>query len=126
MNKTLTLFVLPVLFGSLYAQKIDKENLYRTWYLDKYSDEAQYYPPPKKEIGDYITLNADMTYTAITQGELDSGTWVLNTNGTYLELKSADDHIEKMYIYFLSTRSLVVVYDVDEHRAWEVHYVSGT
>ncbi|TRX48695.1 hypothetical protein FNH22_28445 [Fulvivirga sp. M361] len=111
--------------GNLYAQKIDKEDLYRTWYLDKYSDATEYYQPPKKETDDFITFHKNMTFNAKTEGELSSGTWMLNTNGNYLELKYERNDSEKLYIYFLSTRSLVLMYDTDEYRIWEVHYVSG-
>ena len=123
MKHFLALFSLFIT-GNLYAQKIDKEDLYRTWYLDKYSDAAEYYQPPKKEMGDYITFHKNMTFNAKSEGELSSGTWMLNTNGNYLELKYERNETEKLYIYFLSTRSLVLMYDIDEYRIWEVHYVS--
>ena len=37
---------------SLYAQRIDPDDLNGNWKLDKYSDEEQYYHPPKNEEGD--------------------------------------------------------------------------
>ena len=109
---------------NLFAQKYDQADLYNTWYLDKYSDEEAYFQPPKKELGDYITFNEDMTFEAKSEGEINTGTWMFNTNGNYLELKSKNSKPEKLYIYFLSKKSLVVIYDVDEYRVWEVHYVS--
>ncbi|MEM6840642.1 MAG: hypothetical protein AAF632_00320 [Bacteroidota bacterium] len=127
------LFVLStfLIANHLYAQKFEKEDLYRTWCLDKYSDEETYYEPPKKEVGDYIRLKEDMTYEVKSEGVLDSGTWMLNTNGNYLELKSdpgtspgQEGKAEKLYLYFLSTQSMVFTYDVDEYRIWEAHYVS--
>ncbi|MEM9857767.1 MAG: hypothetical protein AAF843_10435 [Bacteroidota bacterium] len=116
--------LLNLLIDYSYAQKIDKEQLYTTWCLDKYSDAEEYYQPPKKEIGDYIMLNKDMTYKARSEGDVGTGTWMFNTNGNYIELKDEEKEAEKLYVYFLSEQSLVVVYDVDEYRVWEVHYVS--
>ncbi|MEM9671034.1 MAG: lipocalin family protein [Cyclobacteriaceae bacterium] len=124
MKRILTLLTLLVT-NCLFAQKIDKHTLCQTWYLDKYSDEEEYYLPPKKEEGDYMTLRKDMTYEAQSEGTLSSGTWMLNTNGKYLELKDGNRKVEKLYVYFASDKSLVVVYDVDEYRIWEVHYVSS-
>ncbi|MEO0333999.1 MAG: hypothetical protein AAF223_20380 [Bacteroidota bacterium] len=120
------LFVLStfLITNHLHAQKFEKEDLYRTWCLDKYSDEEAYYEPAKKEVGDYISLKKDMTYEIKSEGELDTGTWMLNTNGNYLELKGEEGKAEKLYLYFLSTQSMVFTYDVDEYRIWEAHYVS--
>ncbi|MEM1136676.1 MAG: hypothetical protein AAGI07_12640 [Bacteroidota bacterium] len=107
-----------------YAQKFDKNDLFAKWQLDKYSDDESYYKVPKKEIGDYIHLKKDMTYESRSEGETSTGTWMLNTNGTYFELKDADGKKEKIYIHFSSSKTLVVMYDADEYRVWEVHYVS--
>ncbi|MBV6646723.1 MAG: hypothetical protein KI790_14800 [Cyclobacteriaceae bacterium] len=109
-----------------HAQKSNIEDLCRIWYLDKYSDDEAYYHPPKKEEGEFISFKEDMTYEAKSAGEMTSGTWMLNTNGNYIELKDAELKTEKIYIHFVSRRSLVVTYDTDAYRTWEVHYISGT
>jgi hypothetical protein len=124
MKKTLIL-TLTLIAINLSAQKINQEDLYATWHLDKYSDAEQYYHLPKKEIGDYLSLNQDMSYTAVSEGEMSNGSWFYNTNGKYLELKSEDKTKEKIYIHFLSNNSMVVTYDSDEYRVWEIHYVSS-
>ena len=67
-----------------FAQKIDKNDLFNTWHLDKYADEEDYYKVPKIEQGDYINLKEDMTFELKTEGEIGKGTWMLNTNGTYI------------------------------------------
>jgi len=108
----------------LKAQQIQEELLFNTWYLDKYSDEEQYLTPSKRELDDFIALSPDKTYEAVFEGEQESGTWMLNTNGNYVELKDASDIKGRFYIYHLSSRSLVLVFDEDEHRVWEVHYTS--
>ncbi|MEO1023151.1 MAG: hypothetical protein AAFW89_11465 [Bacteroidota bacterium] len=108
----------------MHAQKIDNIHFYTTWSLDKYSENGEYYFPPKKERGDYISLNPDMTFTSKAEGKDSSGTWIFNANGKYIELKSASGDIEKLYIHFLSDKSMIVTYDVDKYRLWHVHYVS--
>ncbi|MGD1842830.1 MAG: lipocalin family protein [Thermonemataceae bacterium] len=123
--KIVLLLLLFLISLSTYAQKISQEDLYQTWYLDKYSDEEQYYLPPKKEMTDYITLNTDMTYQLVSEGEPETGSWLFNANGEYVELKSKKGRKEKFYIYFLSSKSMVVTYDTDEYRIWEVHYISS-
>ncbi|MEM7487062.1 MAG: lipocalin family protein [Bacteroidota bacterium] len=122
--KKLCLLVFLCLVNGVHSQKLEKEDLYRTWHLDKYSDAEAYYKPSKKEIGDYFIFKEDMTYTIKSEGELSSGTWMFNTNGNYIELKERDGDTEKLYVYFLSKKSLVFSYDTDEYRIWEVHYVS--
>ncbi len=122
--KRMILMVFSLVSLSAYAQKINQEDLYTFWYLDKYSDEEQYYHPPKKEAEDYLAFNQDMTYTEVSEGKKSHGTWLLNTNGKYIELLSGEGKKEKLYIYFLSNRSMVVAYDSDKYRLWEVHYVS--
>ncbi len=107
-----------------YAQKIDKNDLFNTWYLDKYADENDYYKVPKAEQEDYILLKDDMTFESKTEGEPREGTWMLNTNGTYIEIKYESGESEKMYIIYAASRTLVVMYDVDEYRELEAHYVS--
>ncbi|MEM9681063.1 MAG: hypothetical protein AAF901_12145 [Bacteroidota bacterium] len=123
--KIVLLLLLFLISLSTYAQKVSQENLYRTWHLDKYSDEEQYYFPPKNEMTDSITLNTDMTYQLVSEGEPETGSWLFNANGKYVEFRSEKGRKEKFYIHFLSSRSMVVTYDTDEYRIWEVHYVSS-
>ncbi|WP_422858484.1 hypothetical protein ACOKFD_14035 [Flagellimonas sp. S174] len=122
--KSLMFILLSIISLTSYAQKINQEDLYTTWLLDKYSDEEQYYLPPKKEVGDRLTFKQDMSYTVVSEGKKSNGTWLLNTNGKYIELLSDKGKKEKLYIHFLSNKSMVVTYDTDEFRIWEVHYVS--
>ena len=118
----ITFFLLSLHFT--HAQRIEKNHLFNTWHLDKYSDENDYYQVPKAEIGDYILLKNDMTFESKSEGEIGKGTWMLNTNGTYIEIKYENGESEKMYIHFSTSRTLVVMYDVDEYRELEAHYVS--
>ena len=110
-------------FVNVNAQKINLDDFYGTWQLDKYSDDEQYYHPPKKEMGDVIRLNQDMTFTTVSEGKKTQGTWLYNTNGRYIEFKEEQGTKEKMAIHFLSKKSMVATYDTDEYRIWEVHFV---
>ena len=121
--KKLLVYPLLLLTSALFAQKLDEKQLYATWHLDKYSDDEAYYNPPAAEREDYLSLARDKTYQFRTEGEESQGTWMLNTNGNYLELKSTEGETIRIYIQFLTDKSLVITFDEDLSRAWEVHYV---
>ncbi|UOY08033.1 copper resistance protein NlpE [Muricauda sp. SCSIO 64092] len=123
--KKLSLLVVMLCTVGSYAQKINQEDLYAIWHLDKYSDDESYYFPPKKEAEDYLSLNRDGTYVSVSEGKQGDGTWIFNANGKYIELESKAGKKEKFHIHFLSGKSMVVTYDTDEYRIWEVHYVSS-
>ena len=124
MKKYLLAFLVFASFNVL-AQKIDQQDLYQTWLIDKYSDDQDYYAPPKKELEDYITLKPDGTYISVSEGENRTGSWMYNANGRYIELADSNKKKEKLYIHWLSDKSMVGTYDTDEYRIWEVHYVSS-
>lgn len=109
-------------FSSANAQELSKKALYRTWKLEKYQEEGKYYTPEEAELEDYIQFNTDMTFTAKMEGEIYSGTWMLNTNGEYIELKYAPKDIDKLRVKYLGNHSLVVIFDEDYYRYTEVHY----
>ena len=111
---------------STQAQNIAKGDLLKTWHLEKYREDAKYYGPPTVEQGDYILLKKDMTFVSKTEGKMDKGTWMLNTNGSYIEMKDGDGKIEKMYILYSTSKTLVVVYELDDMSEMEVHYTAGT
>ena len=67
------------------AQDIDKDKLIKTWFLDKYKIDSKDYAPTKKEKDDYIIFNADMTFESKSEGKIEKGTWILNSNGSYIE-----------------------------------------
>ncbi len=124
MNKLLLVF-LALVSTNATAQKIDQQDLYQTWVIDKYSDDEAYYAPPKKELQDYISLKPDGTFVAVSEGRNSSGSWIFNANGKYVELIDHKGEKEKFYIHWLSNMSMVGTYDTDEYRIWEVHYVSA-
>ena len=118
------LFLLFATTGT--AQKIDKDVLTQTWCIEKYSDAKKYYRIPRKEQGDHWTLQTDGTFSGQSDGKATKGTWMLNRNGTYFELRYSGGTREKAYISYLSSKTLVVLYDTDAYREFEAHYVSCT
>lgn len=124
MNKLLFIFF-ALIPANVVAQKIDPQDLHQTWVIDKYSDDEEYYAPPKKELADYISLKPNGKYVAVSGGENSSGSWIYNANGKYIELIDSEEKKEKFYIHWLSNTSMVGTYDTDEYRIWEVHYISS-
>ncbi|MEL7271714.1 MAG: lipocalin family protein [Bacteroidota bacterium] len=108
----------------IVAQDLSKSALTKTWRIEKYHEEGEYYSPEKDETNDYIQFNQDMTFTTLVEGELFKGTWMLNTNGAYIEMKYSTEEIDKLRIKWLGEHSLVVIYDADYYRYTEVHYSS--
>ena len=108
----------------LNAQEFSKSGLTKSWRLEKYYEEGEYYPPEKNEVKDYFQFNPDMTFTALMEGELFKGTWMLNTNGAYIEIKYSTGELDKLRIKWLGEHSLVVIFDADYYRYTEVHYLS--
>ncbi len=117
-------FTIFIHSNDVFGQEITKSYLYQKWTLEKYQQEGDYYTPSQSEINDFLLLKQDMTFEATTEGEFYSGGWMLNTNGTYIELKYSSGEREKLRIKFLTTTTLVVTYDLDYYRYTEVHYVS--
>ncbi len=110
--------------NTVIAQNVSKAALIKYWKLEKYYEEGEYYPPNKKEVKDFIDLKGNMTFTAVMEGKTYSGTWMLNTNGSYIELKYNTQGIDKLRIKWISKVNLVVIFDLDYYRYTEVHYNS--
>ncbi|WP_350284385.1 lipocalin family protein [uncultured Croceitalea sp.] len=109
---------------ALKAQALSKNAICKNWKLDKYLEEGVYYAPKEVENQDYLQLNKDMTFEAKMEGESYSGSWMLNTNGEYLELKYKTKEVEKLRIQHLTAATLVLTYDVEPYRYTEAHYVT--
>jgi len=110
--------------NTMVAQNVSKTALIKTWKLEKYYEEGEYYEPEVNEANDYIDFKEDMTFSAMMEGELYTGTWMLNTNGAYIELKYESNEIDKLRIKWLGDYNLVVIFDADYYRYTEVHYNS--
>jgi hypothetical protein len=99
--------------------------LYNTWFLDTYKIESMEFPPNKREKGDYILFNEDMTYTSTSEGKVEEGTFILNTSGGYVLMVDEKGDKIKAYIISISKNSLVLKYDINEISDVEVHYNSS-
>jgi hypothetical protein len=82
------------------------------------------FPPNKREKGDYILFDEDMTYTSTSEGKVEEGTFILNTSGAYVLMIDKKGDKIKAYIISISKNSLILKYDIDEISDIEVHYNS--
>jgi hypothetical protein len=96
--------------------------LFNMWHLNTYVIDGESHSPSKKEKGDYILFEEDMTFTSNSEGKEEEGTFLLNTNGSYVLMIDEKGEKIKAYIHSISENSLVLLYDIDEIRDVEVHY----
>ena len=112
--------------GSYTPPLQDQANvLFNMWHLETYKIGSEEYPPSKKEKDDYIVFKKDKTYTSKSEGKKDEGTFIINTNGSYVLLSAQNGEKIKAYIISISNKSLVLKYDINEIRDIEVHYNSA-
>ncbi|WP_024772621.1 lipocalin family protein [Aquimarina macrocephali] len=125
-NKTGIKALMVILFiFSIYnvkAQTIDKNSLLKKWDLDTYKIGVKKYPPSKKEKNDYILFKKDMTFISMSDGKMESGAWMLNTNGSYIMMTDDKKEKVKAHIVVLTSVNLVLRFDIKEIREIEVHY----
>jgi len=96
--------------------------LFNMWHLNTYIIDGESHLPSKKEKDDYILFEEDMTFTSKSEGKVEEGTFLLNTNGGYVFMINKKGEKIKAYINSISESSLVLLYDIDEIRDVEVHY----
>ncbi|MBV7270317.1 hypothetical protein [Winogradskyella luteola] len=116
------IITLGVITHKISAQQLSKTALLKTWKLEKYYEEGEYYAPEEIEKEDYIQFNGDMTFTTKMEDKTYFGTWMLNINGKYIELKYNTEEVDKLRIKCLGTYSLVAIFDLDYYRYTEIHY----
>ncbi|EZH76017.1 hypothetical protein ATO12_04300 [Aquimarina atlantica] len=110
---------------SINAQSLNKNALLKKWNLDTYKIGVKKYPPSKKERNDYILFKKDMTFVSISEGKKESGAWMLNTNGNYIMMTDDKKETVKAYIVTLTSKKLVLYFDIEEIREIEAHYSSN-
>ncbi|QKX03627.1 hypothetical protein HN014_01415 [Aquimarina sp. TRL1] len=117
------LLVLVFSVNYLAAQLAGKEQcLFEQWELAYYKIGNEKYPPSKKEKKDYLNLGTDMKFISMSEEEIDRGTWLFNTNGSYIEMQNSKGEKLKAHIISITSKNLVLQFDIDELRAIEVHY----
>jgi hypothetical protein len=129
MNITMWIIIIPnflimSLMGQINIEQSQTNMLFNTWYLETYKIEGKDYPPIKKEKGDYILFNEDMTFVSKSEGKEENGTFMLNTNGAYVLMIDDNGERVKAYIVSISERSLILKYDIIEISDVEVLYNS--
>jgi hypothetical protein len=121
----ITNFLIPSVTGKTQVQQSDTNMLFNTWFLDTYKIESMEFPPNKREKGDYILFDEDMTYKSTSEGKVEEGTFILNTSGAYILMIDEKGDKIKAYIISISKNSLILKYDIDEISDIEVHYNSS-
>lgn len=121
----ITKFLTMSIMGKTHVQQSETNMLFNTWFLDTYKIESKEYPPNKREKGDYILFEEDMTYTSTSEGKEEKGTFILNTSGAYVLMIDEKGDKIKVYIVSISKKSLILKFDINEIRDVEVHYNSS-
>ena len=121
----ITNFLILSITGKTHVQQSETNMLFNTWFLDTYKIESMEFPPNKREKGDYILFDEDMTYTSTSEGKVEEGTFILNTSGAYILMIDEKGDKIKAYIISISKNSLILKYDIDEISDIEVHYNSS-
>lgn len=118
----ITSMLILVSSNSGFAQESKKNILFNMWHLDTYKIENKEYKPKKKEKGDYILFEEDMTFVSVTEGKREEGIYLLNTNGAYIQFTDENGEKLKAYIISITKETLILKYDVKELRDIEVYY----
>lgn len=119
-----TCLLIITISSNANAQEGKKNVLFNMWHLDTYKIEGKEYPPEKKEKGDFILFEEDMTFVSKSEGKQEEGTYILNTNGAYIEMIDKNGGKLKAYIISITKKTLILKFDIDEIRDVEVHYNS--
>ncbi len=91
---------------------ITVKNLSRRWELDKYQYLIFSELPTIEEQGDYLYLNSDMTFSSVSEGELETGKWRLDVPQKRLYLSQAETTgALVLIIHELSPNRLVISID---------------
>ncbi|TYA71953.1 lipocalin family protein [Seonamhaeicola marinus] len=115
--------VMTILFSaSGCAQETQKELLTTKWDLDAYNIKNKTYPPEPKEQDDFIQFNADNTFISKSEGNIETGNYTLNSQDDYIDFKDGTKVVLRAYIVELSTKALILKYDIGELRDIEIIY----
>lgn len=120
-----TCLLIITISSNANAQEGKKNVLFNMWHLDTYKIEGKEYPPKKKEKGDFILFEEDMTFVSKSEGKQEEGTFILNTNGAYIEMIDKNGGKLKAYIISITKKTLILKFDLKEIRDIEVHYNSN-
>lgn len=119
------IIVLTFAFGNkTNAQEGKNIPLFNMWHLKAYVVDGKTYDPKRKEKNDFILFQEDMTFVSKSEGREEEGTFMLNTNGSYVMMVDTKGEKLKAYIVSMTKETLVLKFDIEEIRDVEVHYKS--
>lgn len=98
--------------SNIEGTSITIQNLSKKWNLEKYKVSFFEEAPEEKEKNDYIHLKSDMTFSSISEGAFEIGTWRLDVKKKriYLSEKGAEGELV-FIINNLSSQKLVLIID---------------
>ncbi len=97
-------------------QNLNKNSLLKRWDLYTYEMDQKQYKTAKAEKDDYIHFKSNMTFVSKFEGKAESGHWMYNTNGSYIELIDGDGEKLKAFVISITAEHLVLQFDLDELR----------
>lgn len=107
--------------GDVTVQKLSKK-----WKLEKYKYLFFSEDPEEKEKNDYIHLKSNMTFSSITEGDYDEGTWELDAKNSCIILKSESEEGVLPFIVeeLTSNKMVLYIYDPsdDEAEDLKIHF----
>lgn len=88
------------------------QNLSKKWKLEKYKVFYFSEQPTEKEKNDYIHLKPDMTFSSISEGVYEEGSWQLDAKKSRIFLAKEKEEKELIFIVNdLSENELVLIID---------------
>jgi len=123
-NILITMVAASIFSAVANAQKLSHGALCKKWYLEKYEVMWVDYEPEEKEKNDYILLNKNMSYQAVSEGEFSEGKWSFNDEENYFILYDENNEGLKFIVETLKKDRLVVVIDIKELKDIDIHYIN--
>ncbi|MGI9543816.1 MAG: hypothetical protein ACR2MX_11185 [Cyclobacteriaceae bacterium] len=108
-----SILLLPALSNLSMAQenaRLSEEQLSQKWILDKYQFLLYTEAPARKEKGDYLQLNSDLTFISVSEGKSDGGSWQLNKSSKSISLSSHNESGDLVFIIdSISKNQLILI-----------------
>lgn len=89
--------------------ELNIKNLSKKWKLDKYSIGLFSEKPSRKEQNDYIELSSNMTFTSVSEGVFERGTWQLEKVEKKIILSKKEDKENLIFIIKNLTESELAI-----------------
>lgn len=108
--------------------EVTVRDLSRKWKLDKYKVFLYSFDPEENEQDDYMHLHSDMTFTSISEGKYETGTWRLDPTARKIWMTD-DQSGEKvaLMIHELTKHMLIISIEDpsdDEAQYLKIHFKS--